>query len=206
MKVQPPKAISLLLSFLLAATISGCPHVKNRINTPETAQNRSADTIQAEIMEKVSERILESVPQKGRLRKIRERGVIRVALPPPNPPFQERDNEFGLPVGFTPALATEIARAMNVKPNISILDALPSPGFASSSWETDYDLIFLPEGAGGCRSGQSTRYFFSGHESGWKTICATGDGKALAMAIREILSYLNETGIYARLYNNYVRI
>ena len=120
------------------------------------------ETIQEEIMQRVSSRVLEDVPDEGRLRIVRGRGVLRAAFPPPEPGFQESDPEFGLPVGFNPSLVAEIARVMGVKPNMTILDRPPSQPYVPRDWEEKYDLLFLPPGAGVCGEGQEVKYFYTG--------------------------------------------
>ena len=130
--------------------------------------------------------------------------VERVALPPPESPFLELDPELGIPGGFTPALVGEIALLLGVKPNIKILEQTPSLPNYPAGWEEKYDLLALPEGAGGYPGGRVVKYFFSGQESGWKIFCAAGDAEGMMQAVEHIFSYLNETGIYNRLYRNYV--
>jgi len=191
-------AVALLCGALAAQ--AGCSSGEKEKNRPRTG----ADTIQEEVVERISQRVLKEAEESGRLKEVRERRVLRVALPPPEAPFQEVDPELGAAGGFTPALAGEIALILRVKPLVEVLDRVPDlPGYPAG-WEEKYDLVALPEGAAGCPAERSVKFFFSGPGKGWKTFCAAGESDSLARAVEYIFSYLNETGIYTRLYGTYV--
>lgn len=201
---NPTKYLAFILlvftTFFVAA--SGC-RSGERISL-DVEQQFGAETIQKEVVAKISRLVLGNIEVTGRFRMIKEKGVLRAALPPANPGFQDIDPEFGVPRGFHPALINEIALILDVKPNITLLDMAPAPPDIPPDWERDYDIIILPEGRGGCGAGKGAKFFFTGPESGWKTLCVAGEGEALILAVKEILSYLNESGIFARLHKNYV--
>jgi ABC-type amino acid transport substrate-binding protein len=186
---------------ILATLFSGCgAHDKDRTS----AVPANADTLQREVIHKISMRVIGGISASGKLSEIKKRGVLRIALPPAEPPFQSVDPNLGIPIGFNPALAYEIATILEVKPNIVILDSNPRRREANIALEKSFDLLFLPERSDACAPGGSLPYFYSGPGAGWKTICSAETDGPLTIALKEILTYLNETGIYAQLYGTYV--
>lgn len=188
---------ALFVLFIAAGCADG-----GRRDTAPAAMTDTPDTIQEEVMGKISRRVLAPIPDEGGLREVRDRGVLRVALPAGQKPFQYPDPRFGLPSGFNPALANEIASILEVKPNITLLEKATDINAPEKFHE--YDLVFLESQDRPCPSGKTIKYFFDG-AGDWKVLCVSeSGGPELADAIEEILIYLNETGIFARLYQNYV--
>ena len=103
------------------------------------------------------------------------------------------------------ALASEMALILEVKLNITGLDNPPDLPHYPKDWQKEFDIVFIPEGNSGCPSKQELKYFYSGPDSGWKNLCVSGTDNTSIDAVREILTYLNETGIFAQLYATYVQ-
>lgn len=194
---------SIIAALALIIALAGCA-AKPKENHIQTGP-KNADTLRSEVLRKISERVIGGIPITGRLAEIKERGAILVALPPEDPPFQSIDPALGLPVGFHPALATEIALLLEVKPNITILKNEQSFQMLDPANGKKYDLVFLPEKSEDCPDDRKLPYFFTGSKKGWKTICVVDNDGSLTAAVREILTYLGETGIYTQLYLTYVR-
>jgi ABC-type amino acid transport substrate-binding protein len=186
----------------IAALLAGCAGAGK--NSKSAVKQPGADTIKEEVVRKISDRVIGGIPITGRLQEIKKRGILRVALPPEETPFQSLDPNLKLPIGFNPALVAEIALILDAKPNITILDRTPDLPSYPPRWKDDYDLIFLPGSQAGCPKNQSFPYFYTKTPPGWKIICAAGDDGAFPSAVGEILTYLNETGIFAQLYRTYV--
>jgi ABC-type amino acid transport substrate-binding protein len=187
---------------LFFAVSGGCTGGEK--NAAAAKNTSDAGTLRSEVIRKISGRVIGGIPNKARLGEIRKNGILRVALTPEEPPFQSLDPALKLPVGFNPALAAEIALILEVKTNLTILNGTAGSGGVPPDWGKKYDLLFLPEGAAGCPAKNSVPYFYAGPGGGWKTICAAGPGGQLTDAVREIMTYLNETGIFAQLYRTHV--
>jgi ABC-type amino acid transport substrate-binding protein len=203
MMIMNSRNIIICAVFILIAALSSCGNRAGK-NTRDTAKPADSGTIHSEIERKISGSVIGDIPLVGRLAEIKKRGILRVALPPEYPPFQSLDPALKLPLGFNPALSAEIARILEVKTNITILDKTPSLPSNPENWNDKYDMLFLPESVAGCQAKQSIPYFFTAGATGWKTICIADTDGNLTTAVREILVYLNETGIYSQLYRTYV--
>ncbi|HOO56274.1 MAG TPA: hypothetical protein PLN69_05600 [bacterium] len=189
-----------LIAFLCAA---GCNKtLVNKQDTSPTAVNE-ADTITDEVITKISNKVIGHIEISGKLEEIKNRGILRVALPAEKKPFQFLDPEYGIPDGFHPALIYEISRIIGVKPNITIPDDILISTFSSGKWDNEFDMI-ITDNKKLCAQESSHPFFFSGADNGWKIIC-TSDSGSFSDAIDEILVYLNETGIFAQLYTGYVK-
>jgi len=195
--------VKFCLAVFIVAALAGCGRGAGKSGAG-AARPADAGTIRSEVVRNISGRVIGEIPVAGRLGEIKKRGILRVALPPAEPPFQSLDKTLNLPVGFNPALVAEIALILEVKPNTSILDRQPDPRSYPADWTRKYDLVFLPETAAGCPPKQNIPYFYAGAAAGWKTICAADPDGGFSSAVREILIYLNETGIFAQLYRTHV--
>ena len=162
-----------------------------------------ADTITDEVITKISNKVIGHIEICGKLEEIKNRGILRVALPAEKKPFQFLDPEYGIPDGFHPALVYEISRIIGVKPNITIPDDILISSFSGNNWESEFDMI-ITDNKRLCDKERAHPFFFSGYDNGWKIIC-TSDSESFSEAIDEILIYLNETGIFAQLYTGYVK-
>ncbi|MEW5946620.1 MAG: transporter substrate-binding domain-containing protein [bacterium] len=189
-----------LAAALAAAVVAfgavGCARRDEARGAPGRGLPAGGLTLSQEILGKISARVLDGVPQTPRLRQARESGVLHVALSPSEPPFQYVDGDTGAPAGFNVDLAGEIARILGVKSNVTI------GGRDDASGESA-DVYFAGAGEDACAGGEGTPYFYSGRGKGWRRICAGGGDEGVAEAVGRVLDYLNETGIYARLYRRY---
>jgi len=157
----------------------------------------SADSIQSEIIHTISKRLTAGLPDSGRLKAARERGVLRVAVVfSPDNALCHFDPDIGAPRGFIPELAAEIALMLEIKPNVELLNQGERPG-------PEIDIVFLPEGVGGCESNNLIPYYYT-PELGWKHICVMDDDGSLKEAVARILSHMNSTGIFAQLHMAHV--
>lgn len=203
MRSKKNRFIFLCAAVIIVALIFGCGRsVEKNASAKKTTD---PGTLRSEVIRKISEKVIGGIPNSARLADIRRSGIIRVAYPAEQSPFQSLDPALKLPVGFNPALAAEIAQILEVKTNNTILSNPPDSKFPPQNWQSKYDLLFMPEEAHGCPAENSIRYFYSGTGKGWKTICAAGSGRELPDAVGEIMTYLNETGIFAQLYKTHVQ-
>ncbi|MFA6449422.1 MAG: hypothetical protein WCX65_08145 [bacterium] len=196
------KYLTIIFLCLSVAVLLGC--ARGRTKTSAGLARPAGSDIRADVVRKISSRVIGDIPSTGRLETVKKRGILRVALPPQEPPFQSLDPAMNLPVGFNTALVSEIALILEVKPNITILERQPDLSSYPTDWADKYDLIFLDGPAGACPRNQGIAYFYNGAAAGWKTICAADPNAALSSAVKEILVYLNETGIFAQLYRTHV--
>ncbi len=187
-----------LLSFFFVALVltSGCGGGAGNRSSGETPDR--TDTIREEVVRKISRRVLSGIKLEGSLAAVKRRGILRVALAPDSPLLQHLDPNFNIPTGFNPELVAQIASMLEVKPNITMLDAVPD------TISGDYDLIFQPEGGKLCSENSEIRYFYNGRTNEWRTICIADSDPGLTAAIREILIHLNETGIFAQVFKTNV--
>ncbi len=191
----------MLCAVCISAIIASCADISGN-KSSSGAQSDAPETIQKEVMGRISRRVLSQIPDAGRLKEVRARGVLRVALPATEKPFQYPDPRFGLPAGFNPSLANEISSVLEVKTNIVMAGEVNKS--KNSDWHDKFDVMFLTGETQDCEGGRRIKYFFTGVE-GWKTLCVSEQGgPELSAAVVEILIYLNETGIFARLYHDYV--
>jgi ABC-type amino acid transport substrate-binding protein len=200
--IMNPHLKKILSALILLALIAGCAGEgeKNKKSNPQAG----ADTIREEIVQKISDRVIGGIPVTGRLQEIKKRGILRVALPPKEPPFQSLDPTLKLPIGFNPALVAEIALILEVKPNITILGGTSGAGSLPAGWSTKYDLVFLTEYDSDCPAKQKIPYFYNIARPHWKSICVADTDGGFTSAVNETLTYLNETGIFAQLYQTHV--
>jgi hypothetical protein len=192
----------ILSALILLALASGCAGGGRESRNSNT--RAGADTIREEIVRKISDRVIGDIPVTGRLQEIKKRGILRVALPPEEAPFQSLDPTLKLPVGFNPALVAEIALILEVKPNITILGGTSGSDSLPAGWDTKYDLVFLDGNVPACPAKQKIPYFYTLDSPHWKTICAADTDGGFTSAVIETLTYLNETGIFAQLYQTHV--
>jgi len=198
------KHIALFLIIAAAGMPSGCG--KNTRNN--SAQAAHADkltagaTIGERVQHKISRQVLTGIPEKGSLKDIRKRGILKVALPPPQPPFQIYIKELRAPSGFNVALAGEFARILEVKPNFTFMPRKKAAAGKMPSMET-FDIYFMEHGSRNCPAGRSIKYFFAGPDDGWLSICIPGKDRELFNAFKNTLFYMTETGIYSQLYADY---
>ncbi len=155
-------------------------------------------------MKKISGRVIGGIPAKGRLGEVRKRGILRVVLPPAEPPFQYLIPTLRTPAGFTPALVYEIAALLDVKANVTIFDPENPQGKANGSKSSDFDVAVVND-TGSCGKAKEIPFFYTGKGSGWKRFCVAGPGDELSEAVERILTYFNETGIFTQLYMTYVK-
>lgn len=174
----------------LAVLVCGCPEKTER---PQSPQPEDA-LLSQEIMRRVSERTLAGVPKTELMRDIRKRGVIRVELPAEEKPFQYAS---GARIeGFNADLVREIALVLGVKPNIEI-------GSGDGRGVDELDFFIYREGVGSGRRLGGKRFFYLGEKEGWLAVYVAGGDKGLSAAVENILDYLQETGIFARLYRKH---
>ncbi len=195
-------AISLTAFFVMIVFMSGC--AANKDKRTDSLPVKQPDTIRAEVVRQISKRVLTGIPVEGRLSEVKKRGILKVALFPDDERLQRLDANFKVPVGFNPALTSEIAGILEVKPNITILGATEASGGWRSDFGEKYDLVFLPEGRTKCPEKNQIPYFYTGASNSWKKICVSDSDGAFTSAVKEILIYLNETGIFAQLYKTHV--
>lgn len=178
---------------VIAAGCAGARRVAGPASPPP-----SADSIQSEIIHTISKRLTAGLPNSGRLKAARERGILRVAIVPSSGrELYHIDSEVGAPRGFIPELAAEIALMLEIKSNVEILKQGERAG-------QEIDIVFLPEGDGGCEPLNLIPYYYT-PELGWKHICVMEDDGSLKEAVARILSHMNSTGIFAQLHMAHVK-
>ncbi|MFH1538081.1 MAG: hypothetical protein ABIH66_03925 [bacterium] len=147
-----------------------------------------------EIIEKISSRVLAGVPETELLKDIHMRGVLRVELPEEEFPFQY--TLAGRPAGFNVDLIHEIGWVLGAKPNVEI-------GRTEMGGMEELDFFIYKSKKDGEVAIGGIPFFFLGEEQGWLVMYVTDGDEGLTEAIKRILDYLEETGVFARLYRRY---
>jgi hypothetical protein len=184
------------------------PGCRRHVNKPaprvSTVQIPSPDSPLAVDPDQVSRQVLERVPNQGQLKAVRARGVLRVALPAEERPFQYRHHELNnRPMGFNVALASQMARAFGLRPDIVILTNEQIESLRQGGKPADFDIIFRTPGMIPCPGDRSLKYFYQKEGKQWLTICVAGEDDSLKQAVETILSFFVETGVFAYLYSEY---
>ena len=193
-------AVAALIGF------SGCVK-KPAPEPPRTAGGSPGPaTLSEKVQRKISARVIGDIPKTGKLREVRQRGILRVALPPEEPPFQSMRAVLKQPAGFNVSLAGAIANVLEVKPNITILkqkdiNRINDAGAGGAR----YDIVFRNPGMAICASDRSLPYFYAGHEKSWLTLCVSGEDDSLKKAVENTLAYFAETGIFTSMYSDYFK-
>lgn len=188
----------ILFVAMTLATGAGCA----RRATQETAPKalRMQETLAGEIRARISMRVLRDAPNRGRLARVRREGILEVALPPPEMPFQVRDAGRNLLFGFNVDLAEEIAGALLVKTNVRVLTDKEIERATAECASGKFDLVFPRQGAEVKPPARALPYFFTGADRPWRTLCAAGPDDSLRRAVENVLSYLNESGGFMQMY------
>lgn len=155
---------------------------------------KNRDMLSQEIMKKVSDRVLAGVPDTELMKGIRKRGVLRVELPAEKFPFQYLQD--GRPAGFNVDLINEIGWVLGVKPNVKI-----GRGEMREMKELDIFVYESKKSAEGVIGG--IPFFFLGERDGWLALYVADGDEGVTEGVERILDYLEETGIFARLYRRY---
>lgn len=184
----------LIVAVLVFCIVGGCRKGPVKGEGTIRPDVGNSGLMSQEILEKVSDLVLAGVPDTELMKDIRKRGVLRVELPAGEFPFQYMMD--GRPAGFNVDLVYEIGRVLNVKPNVEI-----GRGEMRGMEELDFFVYRSKEGGEGPIGG--IPFFFLGEEEGWLAIYVAGGDEGLTEAIERILDYLEETGIFARLYRRY---
>lgn len=200
--------VSGLTVFVLVAVLvfSGCDGGGSIAPDENLSLNEASsysETIQQEVMKKISEKVLGDVPLKGDYEKIMERGVLRVALPDTKEPYVMVDPEFGIPSGMFPALLSEISNVMILKLNMEVLPEDQYAKLLKGDYSQKYDMYVVLDGEINC-PGQINIFYSATSEGSWKSLCIAGEeGDELEVVVGEILTYFNKSGIFARIYERY---
>lgn len=195
-------ALAAALTFL--AAYSGCN--KHAPAPASPAGPPGPATLSEIVQRKISARVIGEIPREGTLREIRQRGILRVALPPEEPPFQSMSKLIKQPVGFNVALAGAIANVLEVKPNITILKQNEINGINDAGGSTQrYDIVFRTPATSVCAASRSLPYFYIADDKTWLTLCVSGDDDSLMEAVENTLAYFAETGIFTSLYSDYFK-
>lgn len=194
-----------LAALVMVVTIvfQGCAGGHSGAPEENNAASSFSETIQQEVMKKISEKVLGDVPLKGDYAKIMERGVLRVALPQPEEPYVTVDPEFGIPGGMFPALLSEMSNVMILKLNMEVLSEDEYPKLLKGDNSQKYDMYVVLEDESNCT--HKTNVFYAADSDGaWRSLCITGaEGDELEEVVAEILTYFNKSGIFARIYERY---
>ncbi|MEW6200734.1 MAG: hypothetical protein AB1546_02075 [bacterium] len=196
--------ITLLTTLMVSVSfyLTGCAGGKGEGAATKELKEQSAPLLSEEILKKISQRVLADVPNTERLRQVQKMGILRVGLPPFEIPFQYMNEEMDLMVGFNVDMTDEIARILGAKTNLQILDWMDG-NYQTGSTNGRLDIFIFNTGEGHCNGGTEVPTFYFGHGKGWQKICIPDADRGMAEAIKQILDYLDETGIYARIYRNY---
>lgn len=160
-------------------------------------------TLSEKVQHQISVQVIGDIPDAGRFKEVKTRGILRVALPPAEPPFQSVMPEFNQPVGFNVALAGAIAGVLEVKQNVTILRPEDVSKLNSDRRTADYyDIVFRNPGMSVCQPGHSIPFFFRGQNQGWLTMCVGGDDENLFNAVNNAMSYFTEAGVFSSIYTD----
>lgn len=187
---------------LLLAFFHGCSHgAGDAVDKTSDAHVSTSETIQLEVMKKISDKVLGDIPNNNELARVRERGVLRVALPPGESEYVKVDPEFGMPGGLFPALLSEISNVMLLKLNMEALSEEDYSKLLKGDNYDKYDIFVVLDEVAACP--YQTRVFYN-VKDGWKSLCVASDkGDEMWEALNGILNYLNKSGIFARIYDRY---
>ena len=181
---------------------TGCAGGKGEDAPTKELKERTAPLLSEEILKKISQRVLASVPNTERLRQVQKMGILRVGLPPFEMPFQYMDEEMDIMVGFNVDMADEIARILGAKTNFQTLD-WKNGNYQAENTNGGVDIFIFNSMEGHCDGGTEVPTFYLGQGKGWQKICIPDADRGMSRAMKQILDYLDETGIYARIYRNY---
>lgn len=184
-----------------AFSLYGCSK-NNRSTDPVETSSSTSETIQIEVMKKISEKVLGDIPNANELAKVRERGVLRVALPGGvESKYISVDPEFGMPGGLFPALLSEVSNVLLLKLNMEVLPDEEYANLLNGEYYDKYDIYVVLDEMSTCP--YETKVFYN-KSDGWKSLCvATDKGEEISDALKEILNYMNKSGIFARIYERY---
>ncbi|MEW5946490.1 MAG: hypothetical protein AB1742_09850 [bacterium] len=174
-------AVKLLFAALaVCALAAGCER-KGGERTPPGGETGAADMLM------VTGRLIPDLLERGELKAVRGRGILRVRLACGRAPFCFKDGH-GIPAGFEVDLAGRIAAVLNVKLNVVEDDG------AGADIESAR--------AGTTAAKAAAPYYFAPPDAYLHFRVVSGDD-ALAQASARVIRHLYETGAYQQIYANW---